>query len=145
MVVKIRLARRGRKDLPHFHIVVADARAPRDGRFIAKIGSYNPHTAPSSLSLSFAPLLQWLSRGAQPTATVRNLCSAAGVMFAYHLLVGIRKGALTPKIAQERFLAWKKLPRRQKVDCLPKKENLATILGAMPVTSSKQELSKHPT
>jgi len=107
MAVKIRLARRGRKKLAMFDVVVADARAPRDGRFIEKIGTYNPNTNPATISLSEDKAVQWLLNGAQPTDTVRAMLSYKGVMFRKHLQVGVNKGAITQDVADEKFDAWK--------------------------------------
>ncbi|MBX9889931.1 MAG: 30S ribosomal protein S16 [Amoebophilaceae bacterium] len=107
MAVKIRLARRGRKYLAEYDIVVADARAPRDGRFIEKIGNYNPNIKPSFIKLDEASALKWLSQGAQPTDTVRSILSKQGVMFRKHLQVGVLKKAITQEQADERFNKWK--------------------------------------
>ena len=107
MAVKIRLARCGRRHLAEYDIVVADARSPRDGRFIEKIGSYNPNTAPSTIRLDEANALKWLFQGAQPTDTVKNILSKQGVMLKKHLQVGVLKGAITQAEADERLANWK--------------------------------------
>lgn len=107
MAVKIRLARRGRRHLAEFDIVVADARAPRDGRFIEKIGNYNPNTCPSTIRLNEESALKWLSQGAQPTDTVRNFLSKKGVLLRRHLQIGVQKGAITQEQADEKFTQWK--------------------------------------
>jgi small subunit ribosomal protein S16 len=93
MAVKIRLARRGRKKQPFYHIVVADARAPRDGKFIEQIGSYNPMTKPATIELDREKALQWLGNGAQPTETVNSIFRFKGVNYRKHLLRGVKKGA----------------------------------------------------
>jgi len=106
MPVKIRLSRQGRKKLPFYHIVVADSRAPRDGRFIDRIGSYNPVTNPATIELNFDRALDWLQKGAQPTDTCRAILSYKGVMIKKHLLEGVTKGALTAEQAEAKFQAW---------------------------------------
>ncbi|MFY7827990.1 MAG: 30S ribosomal protein S16 [Flectobacillus sp.] len=107
MAVKIRLARRGRKKLAIFDIVVADARAPRDGRFIEKIGTYNPNTNPASINLNDDKALQWVMNGAQPTDTARAILSYKGVLLKKHLQVGVNKGAISQEIADAKFNEWK--------------------------------------
>jgi len=107
MPVKLRLSRHGRKKKPFYHIVVADSRAPRDGRFIEKIGIYNPNTNPATIDLDFEAALSWLLKGAQPTETVRAILSYEGVLMKKHLLGGVKKGALTEEQAEEKFNAWK--------------------------------------
>ena len=106
MAVKIRLARRGRKKLALYDIVVADARAPRDGRFIAKLGNYNPNTHPATTVLKEASTLQWLLKGAQPTNTVRTILSSHGILLKKHLQLGIQKGAITQAAADKKLEAW---------------------------------------
>ena len=107
MATKIRLQRHGRKDYPFYPIVIADSRAPRDGRFIERIGSYNPNTNPATISLNFERALYWVNVGAQPTETVRNILSREGVMLMKHLQGGVKKGAFDEAEAQRRFEAWK--------------------------------------
>ena len=107
MAVKIRLARRGRKKLAMFDVVVADARAPRDGRFVEKIGTYNPNTNPATVVLNEKQAIQWVLNGAQPTDTVRAILSHKGIMYAKHLQVGVNKGAITQEQADAKFEAWK--------------------------------------
>ncbi len=106
MPTKIRLQRRGKKARPFYHIVVADGRAPRDGKFIEKIGTYNPITNPADIQLNFDRALYWLQTGAQPTDTVRDLLSYKGVIYKNHLLTGVKKGALTEEQAEAKFQAW---------------------------------------
>lgn len=107
MATKIRLARHGHKDYAYYHIVVADSRSPRDGKFIERIGSYNPNTNPATIDLNFERALYWVNVGAQPTDTVRNILSREGVMLMKHLQGGIKKGAFDEATAQKRFDAWK--------------------------------------
>ena len=107
MAVKIRLQRHGRKGYAFYPIVVANSRAPRDGRFIERIGSYNPNTNPATISLNFDRALYWIEVGAQPTDTVRSILSKEGVMLMKHLRGGVKKGAFTEEEAQRRFEAWK--------------------------------------
>ncbi len=107
MATKIRLQRHGRKDYPFYHIVIADSRAPRDGKFIEKIGTYNPNTNPATIDLKFDRALYWLNTGAQPTDTTRNILSAEGVLMKKHLLGGVAKGAFSEADAEVKFQAWK--------------------------------------
>ena len=97
MATKIRLQRRGRKDYPFYQIIIADSRAPRDGKFIEKVGSYNPNTNPATITINFDRALYWLQVGAQPTDTTRNILSEEGVLMKKHLLGGVAKGAFTEK------------------------------------------------
>ncbi len=106
MAVKIRLARRGRKKKPYYHIVVADVRAPRDGRFIEKLGIYNPMTKPATIELDRELALQWLMNGAQPTDTARAILRYKGVLYKKHLLRGVKKGALSQEQADSMFEEW---------------------------------------
>lgn len=106
MSVKIRLARKGRKSQAYYHIVIADSRSPRDGRFIERIGIYNPVTDPATIELNFEKALEWLQNGAQPTDTCRNILSAKGVLLKKHLLEGVKKGAFDSEEAERRFTAW---------------------------------------
>lgn len=106
MAVKIRLQRKGRKKAPFYHIVAADARAPRDGRFIEKIGTYNPLTVPATIELNRDRALHWLMVGGQPTDTVAAILRYKGVMYLKHLQVGVNKGSITQEQANERFAKW---------------------------------------
>jgi small subunit ribosomal protein S16 len=107
MAVKIRLARRGRKKKAIYDIVVADARAPRDGRFIEKLGSYNPGSNPAFIVLEADKAVDWLLKGAQPTDTARSILQHEGVLLKKHLQVGVNKGAITQEVADARFEEWK--------------------------------------
>lgn len=108
MPVKIRLARRGRKKNAMYDVVVADSRAPRDGRFIEKIGTYNPNTDPATIHLDGDKAFDWVMKGAQPTDTVRAMLSYKGVMMKKHLQVGVNKGAITQEEADKKLEAWLK-------------------------------------
>ena len=108
MATKIRLQRRGRKGYAFYSIVIADANAPRDGRFTEKIGTYNPNTNPATVDLNFDRALYWVEVGAQPTDTVRNILSREGVYLMKHLRGGVKKGAFDEAAAQSKFDAWKK-------------------------------------
>jgi small subunit ribosomal protein S16 len=107
MPVKIRLARRGRKKAAMYDIVVADARAPRDGRFIQKLGTYNPNTNPASINFDEQKAFEWVMNGAQPTDTVKAMLSYKGILFKKHLQIGVTKGAITQEQADSKFNEWK--------------------------------------
>ena len=107
MATKIRLQRHGKKKQPFYHIVVADSRAPRDGRFIESIGYYDPIKVPAKINLDFEKALDWYGKGAQPTDTVRNILRHEGVLLRYHLLLGVAKGALTQEQADVKFNDWR--------------------------------------
>jgi small subunit ribosomal protein S16 len=117
MATKLRLQRRGRKNYAFYQIIVADSRAPRDGKYIERIGSYNPNTNPATITLDFDRALYWLQVGAQPTDTVRNILSDEGVLMKKHLLGGVAKGAFDEVEAEKRFEAWmnSKLQASQKL------------------------------
>ncbi|UOR05620.1 30S ribosomal protein S16 [Hymenobacter aerilatus] len=106
MAVKIRLARRGRKKAAQFDIVVADARAPRDGRFIEKLGTYDPNTNPASINFDGDKAFDWIMKGAQPTDTVRAMLSYRGVLYRKHLQLGVIKGAISQETADQRYNEW---------------------------------------
>ena len=134
MAVKIRLQRHGKKNFAFFHIVVADSRSPRDGRFIEQIGSYNPNTNPATIVLNSDRALAWLNVGAQPTLTARRLLSYEGVLLRKHLAGGVAKGALTQEQADKKFADWKeahdskvnaKIQSLDKADAAAKKAALA--------------------
>jgi small subunit ribosomal protein S16 len=107
MATKIRLQRGGRKGYAFYSIVIADVRAPRDGKFTEKIGTYNPNTNPATVDLKFDRALYWVEAGAQPTDTVRNILSGEGVYLMKHLRGGVKKGAFDEAAAQQKFDAWK--------------------------------------
>ena len=108
MPAKIRLSRHGKKGAAFYHIVVADGRAPRDGKFIEKIGTYNPVHNPAEINLDVDKALTWLQNGAQPTDTVRSILSYTGVLYKNHLVKGVKKGAFTEAQAEVKFQAWQK-------------------------------------
>ncbi len=106
MAVKLRLQRHGKKSKPFFHIVAADSRSPRDGKFIERIGSYNPNTNPATIQLDNEKAIGWLNNGAQPTDTVRAMLSYTGVLLRQHLTKGVAKGAMTQEEADKKFEVW---------------------------------------
>lgn len=106
MSVKMRLARHGRKRYAFYHIVVANSRAPRDGRYIERIGSYNPNTNPATIDLDFDKAFDWLEKGAQPTDTVRAILSYKGVLYKKHLAGGVKKGAFSQEEAERKLDLW---------------------------------------
>ena len=106
MSVKIRLQRHGKKGKPFYWIVAADARAKRDGRYLEKLGTYNPNTNPATVNLDVDGAVKWLQDGAQPTDTAKTILSYKGAMLKNHLVGGVRKGALTEEQAEEKFQAW---------------------------------------
>ncbi len=106
MPTKIRLQRKGKKGIPFYHVVIADGRAPRDGKFIERIGIYNPVSTPAEIDINFERALYWLQAGAEPTDTVNALLSFKGILYKHHLLKGVKKGAMTEEIAEAKFQAW---------------------------------------
>ncbi len=129
-MVKMRLARRGRKKLSLFDIVVADARAPRDGKFIEKVGTYNPATNPASILINEERAFHWLMVGAQPSDTVRAMLSYKGIMYKRHLQIGVDKGALTQEAADAKLAEWLK----------GKEAKIETKVSSL--TKSKQDAAK---
>ena len=135
MATKIRLQRGGRKGYAFYRIVIADVRAPRDGRFTEKIGTYNPNTNPATVDLNFDRALYWVETGAQPTDTVRNILKREGVYLMKHLRGGVKKGAFDEATAQSKFDAWKankekSLDRIRENDAKSKKDAYAKNLEA---------------
>lgn len=106
MPVKIRLQRHGKKASAYYHVVIADGRAPRDGKFIEKLGTYNPNTNPATIDINFEKTLDWYQKGAQPTDTVRAILSYKGILYKAHLLGGVRKGAFSAEQADAKFAKW---------------------------------------
>ena len=144
MSVKIRLQRHGKKGKPFYWIVAADARSKRDGRFLEKIGTYNPNTNPATIDLSVDDAVRWLQNGAQPTDTARAILSYKGAMLKNHLAGGVRKGALTEEQAEEKFNAWleeKEGVVNAKKDTLAKAEadTKAKALAAEKEVNAKRE------
>lgn len=138
MAVKIRLTRRGRKKLALYDIVVADARSPRDGRFIEKLGNYNPNTHPATIQLEEENALQWLRKGAQPTHTVRTILSSHGILLRKHLQLGVDKGAITQADADKKLEAWK----QDKAQQLEKKEKQTIKKSVETHTSGQQKATQ---
>ena len=136
MAVKIRLQRHGKKNFAFFHIVVADSRAPRDGKFIEQLGSYNPNTNPATIVLDGDKALAWLKVGAQPTLTARRILSDEGVLLRKHLSEGVAKGALTEAAADAKFAAWK-AQRDEKIAA--KKAGIKNAAIAAAQTAKKHE------
>ena len=116
MATRIRLARHGKRKQAFYHIVVADQRAPRNGRFIEKLGIYNPNTNPATIELDFDSAVNWLLKGAQPSETVRAMLSYKGVMMKKHLMAGVAKGAFNEEEAEKRFTAWMEVKKNEVAD-----------------------------
>jgi len=150
MAVKIRLQRKGRKKRPFYHIVVADARAPRDGRFIEKLGVYNPMTSPATIDLDRDKAYDWLTKGAQPTDTVRAILRFKGVLYKKHLMRGVKKGALTVEEADAKYKEWiadkeSKITARIEQTAAERKSRLEAISGVPapppPIPSVAEEVA----
>ena len=141
MAVKIRLQRHGKKNFAFFHIVVADTRAPRDGRFIEQIGSYNPNTNPATIILNGERALAWLNVGAQPSPTAKRILSYEGVLLEKHLQGGVKKGALTQEQADAKLAAWK-AEKAAKVNA--KKEGLVKDAAAKAKAATEAEAKVNP-
>ena len=144
MPVKIRLQRHGKKGKPFYWIVAADVRAKRDGKFLEKLGIYNPNTNPATVEVNVEQALEWLQNGAQPTNTARTLLSYRGVMYKHHLQGGVSKGALTQQEAERKFDAWleeKNAKIQSKVDGLTKQadESRSVRLAAEKEISDKRK------
>ncbi|MVN90949.1 30S ribosomal protein S16 [Mucilaginibacter aquatilis] len=140
MATKIRLQRHGKKGKPFYYIVVADARAPRDGRFIERIGSYNPNTNPATIDINFDKTFEWVSNGAQPTDTCRAILSYKGVMYKKHLQGGVKKGALTQEQADAKFAEWTENKSGQ---ITGKKDSLSTAKADARKTALAAEAKKN--
>jgi len=125
MATKIRLQRNGRKSYAFYSVVIADVRAPRDGKFIEKIGTYNPNTDPATIDLNFERALHWVMVGAQPTDTVRNILSDEGVYLKKHLLGGVKKGAFGEAEVEAKFNAWKENKQNGLQSLIAKKQEEA--------------------
>ena len=141
MAVKIRLQRHGKKNFAFFHIVVADARAPRDGRYIEQIGSYNPNTNPATINLKFDRALTWLKVGAQPTLTARRILSYEGVLLKHHLDGGVAKGALTQDVADKKWNDWK-AQRDAKIAAKKSNLTLAAVEAAKAAKAAEIKVSE---
>ena len=116
MATRIRLQRQGRKGKPVYNIVVADQRSPRDGKFIEKLGIYNPNTNPATINIDFDSTLNWMMKGAQPSDTARTILSYKGIMMKKHLLEGVRKGAFSEEEAEKKFTVWMEAKNKQVAD-----------------------------
>ena len=141
MATKIRLQRRGRKGYAFYSIVVADARAPRDGRFTEKIGTYNPNTNPATVDLNFERALYWVEVGAQPTDTVRSILRREGVYLMKHLKGGVKKGAFDEAAAQQRFDAWKN-DKQKGLDAVRQAELKAQKAAAEKELKAEKEINE---
>ncbi len=139
MAVKIRLARRGRKKMAIYDIVVADARAPRDGRFIEKLGQYNPNSTPAGVTLKTDRALYWLQVGAQPTDTTRKILSVNGVMLKKHLQIGVDKGAITQEQADSKFDAWVDAKAAARVEKLAKLDSSKSAAKSAVLEAEKKK------
>lgn len=145
MATKIRLQRHGKKGYPFYHLVVADSRAPRDGKFIERIGSYNPNTNPATIDLNFESALSWMQKGAQPTDTARAILSYKGVLYKKHLLEGVKKGAFDEAAAEAKFEEWlnqKEAKIEGKKDNLAKSQEDAKKAALEAETKKKEEMAK---
>ncbi|MCK6694303.1 MAG: 30S ribosomal protein S16 [Thermoanaerobaculia bacterium] len=141
MSVKLRLQRKGRKKAPFYHIVAADARSPRDGRFIEKLGTYNPLTVPATIELNREKAYEWLMKGAQPTDTVNAILRFKGILYQKHLALGVKKGALTEEQANAKLNAWleekeSRIAKRREATAEKKRQHVAAVDG-MPKAKAK--------
>jgi small subunit ribosomal protein S16 len=147
MAVKIRLQRKGRKKRPFYHIVVADSRAPRDGRFIERLGTYNPLTVPATIEIDRDKAFDWLMKGAQPSDTARAILRFKGIYYKKHLMRGVQKGALTLEEAEAKFQEWvdvkeAKIAARFEKTLQAKREFNAKMSGQAPVIKKPAPASK---
>jgi small subunit ribosomal protein S16 len=143
MPVRIRLQRHGRRKRPFYHIVAADARAPRDGKFIEKLGTYNPMTVPATIELDRMASYKWIMKGAQPSDTVRAILRFKGVMYFKHLMRGVEKGALTQEEASKKFQEWidakeGKVAERREVESKKETDVRAKVSGTVPVIKAPE-------
>lgn len=149
MPVKIRLQRHGKKGKPFYWIVAADSRAKRDGKYLEKLGTYDPLTNPATVNLNVDHAVEWLQNGAQPTDTARDLLSSKGVMLKNHLLAGVRKGALSEEDAEKKFQAWveekeAKLAKRRDAHSDSQAQAKAQALEAEKEVSAKRVSADQP-
>lgn len=148
MSVKLRLQRKGRKKAPFYHIVAADSRSPRDGRFIEKLGTYNPLTVPATIELNREKAYEWLAKGAQPTDTVRAILRFKGVLLQKHLALGVKKGALTEEQAEAKLNAWisekeTRINQRREATAAKKMAHIAAVDGK-PKVKAKPVVEEAP-
>ena len=141
MATVIRLQRHGRKNYPFYKIVVTDRRAPRDGRFVEALGTYNPNTHPATIDLNFDRALYWVNVGAEPSDTVRSILSREGVMMMKHLQGGVRKGAFTEEQAQAKFEAWLK-ERKAETEAVVSKVEAKKREEAKKALEAEREVNK---
>lgn len=144
MAVKIRLQRKGRKKFPFYHIVIADSRAPRDGKFIENIGIYDPMTKPATIELDRDKAFEWMQKGAQPTETVRAILRFKGVLYKKHLMEGVAKGALTEEQAQAKWTSWledkeARIRKRREATLAEKEAFRKSVSGTVPKIVIKEE------
>ena len=148
MSAKIRLQRHGKKGRPFFHIVVADSRAPRDGRFIERIGSQNPITDPATIDLNTERAAEWMMKGAEPTDTAKAILSYKGVMFRVHLNKGVAKGAITQEQADAKYDVWiqekanKIDAKKTRLSDATKKDHTSRIAQELKVSDARAEAIK---
>lgn len=141
MATRIRLQRHGRKSYAFYSIVIADQRAKRDGKFIEKLGTYNPNTNPATVDLNFDSALAWVLKGAQPSDTVRNILSREGVYMKKHLLGGVAKGAFGEAEAEAKFNAWK-ADKQKGLETLKAKEDEAKKVAAKARLEAEQAVNE---
>lgn len=150
MPVKMRLQRKGRRKSPFYHVVIADARAPRDGKFIERIGTYNPMTKPATIDIDRDKAFEWLMKGAQPTDTVRAMLRFKGVMYRKHLTRGVAKGALTQEEADKLYQEWidtkeAKIAERFAASAAERRAEIARIAGTPPPKPEPKPVEEAPT
>lgn len=143
MPVRLRLQRHGRRKRPFYHIVAADARAPRDGKFIEKLGTYNPMTVPATIELDRMAAYKWITKGAQPSDTVRAILRFKGVMYFKHLMRGVQKGALTEEQANAKFIEWIEakegaVAAKREQEARKEAEFRAAVSGTVPVVKQPE-------
>ncbi|MEC9208939.1 MAG: 30S ribosomal protein S16 [Bacteroidota bacterium] len=145
MATRIRLARHGRKKQAFYHIVVADTKAPRDGRFIEKLGIYNPNTNPATIDINFDSAVAWLLKGAQPSDTARAILSYKGIMMKKHLMAGVAKGAFNEEEAENRFTAWMEHKEEQVADKKASLEKAALAAEKAALAAEKAKSAERAT
>ena len=141
MATRIRLQRHGRKGYAFYHVVVTDSRAPRDGKFIERIGSYNPNTNPATIDLNFERALHWLQVGALPTDTARMILSREGVCLKKHLWEGVKKGAFDEEAADAKFEQWL-IKKKMSIQDIKNKEREAAKATAKTILAAEKEINK---
>jgi small subunit ribosomal protein S16 len=145
MPTRMRLQRRGKKGQPFYHIVIADGRAPRDGKYIERLGTYNPLKTPAEINFDFDKTLDWLKKGAEPSETVRAILSYKGVLYKYHLHKGVIKGAMTEEQAEAKFTEWltekesKISQKKRNVEIAGKESNKKRLEAETKINLAKSE------